>query len=89
MESVKAECQSCGGTGLYVGLAERSGAAVVCLTCGGTGCVTITYTPFERRRQKRGIKRVFRSGGRLVVTGVGPQGEGITYEEFQQGKMPT
>ena len=31
------ECESCKGTGLYVGMAEREGSAVVCHTCKGTG----------------------------------------------------
>lgn len=30
------ECQACKGTGLYKGMAERDGAAVVCSHCHGT-----------------------------------------------------
>jgi len=30
-------CQSCDGTGLYKGFAEKDGAAVVCSRCDGTG----------------------------------------------------
>jgi len=33
------ECSACKGTGLYVGMAEREGAAVVCSRCKGTGKV--------------------------------------------------
>ena len=42
------KCKSCKGTGLYVGLAERDGAAVVCHTCKGTGKhhVRIEYDDF-------------------------------------------
>lgn len=49
MVSVSAVCRSCKGTGLYVGMAERGGAAVVCSTCKGTGETTVTYEPFVRR----------------------------------------
>ena len=31
------QCQSCKGTGLYIGFAESKGSAVVCHTCDGTG----------------------------------------------------
>lgn len=34
---IECECNACKGTGLYVGMAERDGAAVVCYTCKGTG----------------------------------------------------
>jgi hypothetical protein len=30
MSEVEAECRACGGTGLYVGFAEKDGCAVVC-----------------------------------------------------------
>ena len=41
------ECQACGGTGLYKGMAERDGAAVVCSCCNGTGKTEFTYNEFE------------------------------------------
>ena len=31
------QCKDCKGTGLYVGMAESRGGAVICHTCGGTG----------------------------------------------------
>jgi len=34
---VLAECSSCHGTGLYSGMCEGPGVAVVCLTCDGLG----------------------------------------------------
>ncbi len=44
-------CQACDGTGLYVGMAERDGAAVVCSRCTGSGkyAYHFEYTPFEQR----------------------------------------
>lgn len=47
--SVSAVCRSCSGTGLYVGMAERNGAAVVCATCRGTGETSVAYEPFVER----------------------------------------
>lgn len=88
MESVKAECSSCRGTGLYQGFCEAKGTAVVCLGCDGTGCATISYEPFVKRKGKKGIKEVFRSRGTFIATGVGGHGESVTYAEFQKGKMP-
>lgn len=88
METVKAECSSCGGTGLYSGFAEPKGTAVICVTCDGTGCQEIRFKPFERRKGKRGIHTIKRSRGTFVGTGVGPTGRIVTYKEFQEGKMP-
>lgn len=88
MQTIKAECSACGGTGLYSGLAEPKGTAVVCLQCGGDGCEEITFTPFVRRKGRRGIQTVRRSQGSFVGTGVGPTGGSITYQEFQQERMP-
>jgi len=85
---VKSECDSCGGTGVYQGFCEAKGEAVVCLRCGGTGCATIYYTPFEKRKNRRGINIVRLSRGGFLATGVGAVGESITYAEFKKGQMP-
>ena len=85
---VKAQCCSCNGTGLYCGFCEPKGVAVVCCTCAGTGCETIRYTPFTKRRDKRGVKTVRVSRGTFIVTGVGPCGSSVTYAEFQKGIKP-
>lgn len=87
-ESVKSECNSCGGTGIYCGFAEPKGTGVVCLDCDGSGCRVIQYTPFTSRKTKSGISRVMRSRGSFIATGVGPAGNGITYDEFLSGKKP-
>ena len=86
--SVQAECGSCGGTGVYCGFAEPKGTGVVCMNCDGSGCQKIEYTPFVSRKRRDGVKRVCRSRGSLLVTGVGPTGNGVAYEDFLRGKMP-
>jgi len=88
-QSVKAECSSCGGYGVYSGFCEPEGVAVICLQCNGTGCETVYYKPFVKRHRKKGIKTVTRSRGRFIVTGVGPVGSTISYTEFFKGKMPS
>jgi hypothetical protein len=88
METVKAECGACEGSGIYRGFAEPPGVGVVCLQCNGSGCQEIRYKPFERRKGKRGVHTIRRSAGNFIVTGVGPTGGSVTYAEFQQGKMP-
>jgi hypothetical protein len=89
MEKIKVECDSCGGTGLYCGICEPKGAAVVCLGCDGTGCREIQYEPFTVRKERKGIRTVQRSRGSFIASGgCGGYGKSITYEEFRQGKMP-
>jgi hypothetical protein len=80
MPYIKTECESCGGTGLYVGFAEAPGTAAMCATCDGTGCNTIQYKEWSgRRKGRRGIKFVKRAWNR---------GDPVTYEEFAAGKKP-
>lgn len=88
MESVNIECPSCGGTGLYHGMAEPKGVGVVCLSCEGTGCRKYQYTPFTGRKRRDDIVTVQRSRGTFIFTGCGPVGESISYEDFLNGEMP-
>lgn len=64
------ECNSCKGTGLYVGLAERDGAAVICHRCEGTGQrhETVEYEPFTGRKEKDGVTRVFATAAGIVLS---------------------
>lgn len=64
-----AECTSCGGTGLYSGMGEHDGAAVVCHTCRGTGCnhVCESYTPFIKRKEKKGVKQVYQTNSGIFI----------------------
>jgi len=85
---VEVECEACYATGLYSGFMEAEGEAVICHGCNGTGCATLTYTKFTKRRPKRGIKWVRESRGTFIGTGVGPVGGRITYADFKKGKRP-
>lgn len=87
-QSVKAECSSCGASGIYHGFAEPKETGVVCLNCDGTGAREIEYVPFTTRRVRYDINKVSQSRGSLLVTGVGPVGNTITYDEFLSGKRP-
>ena len=68
---VDEQCQACGGTGLYVSMAERDGAAVVCYKCKGTGCFHFTheYTPFVHRREREDVTRVVQGNPGIVISG--------------------
>jgi len=58
MKTVSAKCSSCSGTGLYSGMCEGPGKAVVCLDCAGTGRELIEYEPFVARQPRKDIKTV-------------------------------
>ena len=78
------ECKSCKGTGLYIGMAECCGAAVVCHACKGTGChhVKIEYDDFIGRKSRSGVKRVFEVNPGIKIV----EGSGVTLSDF--GGMP-
>lgn len=65
------ECPTCSGTGLYVGLGERDGAAVVCYKCKGTGKqeIHLTYKDFEGRQLQQGVSRVIKVNPGICVGG--------------------
>jgi len=62
-------CKSCNGTGLYVGMAERDGAAVVCHTCKGTGChhFVYEYEDFEGRTKREDVERVYQVNPGIII----------------------
>jgi len=88
MNKIKTECKSCRGTGLYRGMAEPEGVAVVCLTCKGTGCAEIEYTPFTERKRRSDVRTVKQSRGSFIMS-CGPVGCGVSYEDFMRGRMPS
>lgn len=88
METISAECDSCGGSGVYCGFAEPPGVGVICLSCDGEGARLIKYKPFKERKRRGGVKVVRRSRGGFLATGVGPVGKEISYDEFLRGKKP-
>lgn len=85
------ECDSCGGTGLYVGLGESDGAAIVCHTCKGEGHHRrkFVYREFDHRKTKDGVKRVFRCNPGIGIGGTGgfslADFGGIPYDYWNAG----
>jgi hypothetical protein len=55
------KCPSCSGTGLYIGMAEHDGAAVVCSNCDGTGKhhFSHNYDEFEGKIENKKVIRVY------------------------------
>lgn len=82
---IKEKCQSCGGTGLYVGMGERDGAAVVCHTCSGSGCHVFKheYEDFVQREARSGVVQVYESNPGICI-GAGKSG----YALADFGGMP-
>jgi hypothetical protein len=87
------KCQSCGGTGLYVGMGERNGAAVVCHTCDGTGKhhFTHNYEEFTERVCNPNVRRVLQCNPGIMVGESEKQGckledfGGMNYKEWIEG----
>lgn len=81
---IKVNCDSCGGTGLYRGMAEGGKSAVVCHSCNGQGWMMAReagkeYRVFTERRHMPNCKRVY----------LGCFGYGITDEDFTDEKGRT
>lgn len=95
------ECQSCDGTGIYVGFAEKDGIGVVCNRCKGTGRdkYVFEYKPFIARRTKAGIVHVVQTNPGIGL-GIGKNNEGkqfglnsfggMSYQDWvrNDGKFP-
>lgn len=77
------ECKSCKGTGIYVGMAEREGAGVVCNTCEGTGCQkrSEVFTPFRRRVIRADVEQVYATSSGIVLAPDMVPG-GVPYHEW-------
>lgn len=80
------KCQTCKGTGLYVGMAEYDGAAIVCYKCKGTGCHHFEhhYEEFIKRDSKKRVEQVYQHNPGIGL-GKGKNNE-YRLEEF--GGMP-
>jgi hypothetical protein len=74
----EAECESCSGSGLYIGIAEKDGAAVICSRCKGTGRqrVEFSYKKFTGRKDLKNVKRVY-----VTAAGYGISWKDITTDE--------
>jgi hypothetical protein len=98
MNTIKVECPSCKGTGLYSGMGERDGAAVICHNCNGNGFINYEYNEFTGKKVKENVKRVFQSGygycisSEDITTKEGKQLNfskyGCTYQEWLNGEKP-
>lgn len=95
------ECPACSGTGLYQGMGEGKGTAVICHKCRGTGAYQYfySYNEFTGRKNKEGVNRVYLPGtgyklalGKINFSnGIGEidmDREGISYADFLEGKRP-
>jgi hypothetical protein len=69
-------------------MCEGKGEAVVCIRCQGKGWSTIRYREFTDRKKLKGVKSIRLSRGTFIATGVGGQGNAMTYEQFEK-KYPT
>lgn len=84
--SIVVECSSCAGSGLYQGIAESDGFAVICHRCGGSGAEVLAGNQFKGRRVRSDIIRVgvenqFKQNS-VVNTG------SISYQQFTEGQFP-
>ena len=63
------ECQTCGGTGLYSGMAETKNCAVVCHICKGTGCNHFVheYDDFNSRKVNPEIEYVYQANPGIKI----------------------
>jgi hypothetical protein len=87
------QCKSCDSTGLYVGLAERDGSAVVCHTCKGSGRqhTKIEYDDFEGRLLRADVHHVVQANPGIVVGTNNGQYQysdfgGMSYRDWSEGK---
>lgn len=66
---IERECPPCSGTGLYVGMAERDGAAVVCHQCKGTGrdVFRLVYKEFTGRKPRTGLRVVYATNPGIIA----------------------
>ncbi len=84
-------CEPCKSTGLYVGMGERDGAAVVCSRCKGTGKAKYRheYSDFTGRKEREGIRHVVAvNPGICIGEGRGLKLEdfgGMSYEDWKKG----
>lgn len=77
---IEIECESCKGTGLYCGFAEPDGTARVCQICSGKGGYLFYFTPFTKRKNRKGIS--------IVRSEMGNNSPSVSYSDFKGGKLP-
>ena len=88
------KCKSCNGTGLYVGIGEHDGSAVVCRTCEGEGKHHFKheYEDFNGREKRKDVERVFQANVGILI-GKGKKGGyqlsdfgGMCYKDWLFGR---
>ena len=80
-DTISAQCRGCQGTGVYTGMGERYGMAVVCHTCRGTGEEKIPYVPFTGRQEREDVLRVVSTNPGIALTPDSTQG-GVSYQQW-------
>lgn len=83
MKIIEIKCNQCKGTGLYRGMCELKGCAVICSDCKGTGKTTFKYEEFKRRVKRDDVVRVFESAFGFIH-GADSKG-GCSYSEWLKG----
>jgi hypothetical protein len=85
------ECSACEGTGLYIGSAEKDGAAVVCYKCNGSGKFHFEheYKEFSVIKYNPRVKRVFEVNPGIYI---GENNDckledfgGVLYSDWEEG----
>lgn len=81
------ECSDCQGTGLYVGMAERDGLAVVCHRCKGSGMAhyIYDYQPFSGRKPKAGVTHVIYQNPGYILDPAHAGARALPYGEWANG----
>lgn len=88
--TVETQCGSCNGTGLYSGMGERGGLAVVCRTCKGSAKSEVTYQPFTGRKPPRqGVTHVISSNPGVFLNAEIAASSAMTVHEWLSGKQFT
>jgi hypothetical protein len=90
---IESECSPCKGSGLYVGMAERDGAAIVCGRCKGTGkyIIRLEYDDYLGRKAPDSLpERVYECNPGVMI-GIIPGGcslsdfGGMSFDDWIQG----
>lgn len=81
------QCKECKGTGLFKGMGERDGWAVVCHKCKGSGCYhfKFEYEAFHGRVKCDNVQQVVEVNPGIVLT---TRGADRTYTHESFGGQP-
>jgi hypothetical protein len=89
--TVKHECGLCHGTGLYSGMGESIGAAIVCHSCKGYGFRMSEFTQFTGRKELPDVERVYQANpGIKIGTAMGLELDdfgGVPASDWEPGML--